>query len=56
MLQFTTVAQSLMVIQLFGLLYSYCDDTIWDLSHPLKILKSLSNRKMIPLLFESIQS
>lgn len=37
-----------------SLLYSYCEDTIWNLSHPLKLLpKSLDNGKMIPLLLES---
>lgn len=51
-----TVAQPLVGLQLSGLLYSYCDDTIWGLSHPLKLLRSLDNRKMISLLFESSQS
>lgn len=49
-----TEAQSLMVIHLFGFLYSHCDDVIWDLAHPFKLFKSLGS-KMIPLFFEFTQ-
>lgn len=34
-----TEAQSLMVIHLFGFLYSHSEDVIWDLAHPLQLFK-----------------